>query len=90
MAVYIYQLPHWPKFSWNQEKLTPLLAEIRSRQGRLLGRMEALGFKLRAEANLQTRRTEIDSLTLTQEALAAGDWNALFPTHDNSLLPGST
>jgi Fic family protein len=53
MAIYIHQLPHWPRFSWNQERLTPLLAEIRSRQGRLLGRMEALGFKLKAEANLQ-------------------------------------
>ncbi len=54
MPIYIHQLPHWPKFSWNQEQLIPLLAQIRGRQGRLLGRMEALGFKLKAEANLQT------------------------------------
>ena len=54
MAVYIHQLPHWPAFRWNHEKISPLLARIRNRQGRLLGRMEALGFNLRAEANLET------------------------------------
>jgi Fic family protein len=59
MAIYIHQLPHWPRFNWNQEKLAALLAEVRSRQGRLLGRMEALGFKLRAEANLQTLTLDI-------------------------------
>lgn len=64
MAIYIHQLPHWPKFSWNQEKLAPILAEIRSRQGRLLGRMETLGFKLKAEANLQI---------LTQDVLKSSE-----------------
>lgn len=59
MAIYIHQLPHWPKFTWNQERLTPLLAEIRSRQGRLLGRMEALSFQLKAEANLQTLTLDV-------------------------------
>ena len=59
MAVYIHQLPHWPKFTWNQESVSTLLAEIRSRQGRLLGRMEALGFQLKAEANLQTLTLDV-------------------------------
>lgn len=53
MSVYIHQLPHWPRFVWDHERVTPLLAEVRNRQGRLLGRMEGLGFQLRAEANLQ-------------------------------------
>lgn len=59
MAIYIHQLPHWPRFTWNQETVSPLLAEIRSRQGRLLGRMEALGFQLQAEANLQTLTLDV-------------------------------
>lgn len=59
MAIYIHQLPHWPKFTWNQESVSTLLAEIRSRQGRLLGRMEALGFQLKAEANLQTLTLDV-------------------------------
>lgn len=53
MAIYIYQLPDWPDFTWDQEKLTKRLAEVRHRQGRLLGRMEGLGFPLQKEATLQ-------------------------------------
>lgn len=59
MSVYIHQLPHWPKFSWNQESLTPLLTYIRNRQGRLMGRMEAMGFQLKAEANLKTLTLDV-------------------------------
>ncbi|MCF1715404.1 DUF4172 domain-containing protein [Flavihumibacter sp. RY-1] len=59
MAIYIYQLPHWPRFVWDQEMISPLVAGIRSRQGRLLGRMEALGFQLKAEANLQTLTLDV-------------------------------
>src|SRR5205809_2777164 len=51
---YIYQLRGWPTFQWNQEKLASLLTNVRHRQGRLLGRMEGIGFKLQAEANLNT------------------------------------
>ncbi|MDQ6762857.1 MAG: Fic family protein [Bacteroidota bacterium] len=51
---YIHQLKKWPYFKWNQQKLTELLTDIRHRQGRLLGRMEGLGFHLRAEATLET------------------------------------
>lgn len=53
MSHYIHQLSQWPGFHWNQDQITVLLSEIRNRQGRLLGRMEGLGFGLQAEANLQ-------------------------------------
>jgi len=59
MARYIHQLPDWPKFHWDQEALAGPLAEIRHRQGRLLGRMESLGFKLQKEAELETLTLEI-------------------------------
>jgi Fic family protein len=59
MAIYIHQLPHWPRFTWNQESVSKLLAGIRNRQGRLLGRMEAMGFSLQAEANLQTLTLDV-------------------------------
>lgn len=49
---YIYQRPDWPNFTWNVEKLFQLLASVRHRQGKLLGRMESLGFNLQAEATL--------------------------------------
>lgn len=53
MSVFLYQLPHWPRFVWDHERITPLLAEVRHRQGRLLGRIEGMGFQLKTEANLQ-------------------------------------
>jgi Fic family protein len=59
MQTYIHQTPDWPKFRWNQERLSTPLAAVRHRQGRLLGRMEGLGFTLRAEANLQSLTEEV-------------------------------
>jgi Fic family protein len=52
--MYIYQRPDWPYFTWDSSTLATLLAEVRHRQGRLLGRMEGLGFTLREEALLHT------------------------------------
>lgn len=57
--MYIYQLREWPNFQWNSELISPLLAEVRHRQGRLLGRMENLGFRLQEEASLQTLTTDV-------------------------------
>jgi len=45
MSRYIHQLPDWPGFHWNQEALQASLAAVPHKQGRLLGRMEALGFR---------------------------------------------
>lgn len=59
MAVYIYQLAGWPAFHWNLEKVAPLLVDVRYRQGRLLGRMEGLGFKLQEEATLHTLTLDV-------------------------------
>lgn len=54
MAVFIHQLEDWPEFRWDHEKLAGLLAEVRHHQGRLLGKMESLGFSLQNEASLET------------------------------------
>ncbi|TXJ26047.1 MAG: Fic family protein [Chitinophagaceae bacterium] len=59
MPVYIYQLPDWPRFTWQQDQIAVLLSEVRHRQGRLLGRMESLGFNLQAEASLQTLTLDV-------------------------------
>ena len=59
MAVYIYQLPNWPRFTWQQDQIAALLVEVRHRQGRLLGKMESLGFNLQAEASLQTLTLDV-------------------------------
>src|ERR1035437_6395827 len=59
MSPYIYDQPDWPKFHWNREHLAERLAAVRHEQGRLLGRMESLGFKLRQEAVLQTLTDDV-------------------------------
>lgn len=59
IADYIHQLHNWPRFTWRQEKVADLLAETRHRQGRLLGRMESLGFNLQEEASLETLTLDV-------------------------------
>ena len=59
MSRSIHELPDWPDFQWDQEKLAGPLAALRHRQGRLIGRMETLGFSLRAEATLQTLTLDV-------------------------------
>ncbi|WP_237672375.1 DUF4172 domain-containing protein, partial [Agrobacterium tumefaciens] len=44
---YIWQSPQWPKFEWKLEHLAPRLAAVRLDQGRLIGRVESLGFRTR-------------------------------------------
>ena len=57
--MYIHERKEWPEFRWNQSALTGRLAEVRHAQGRLLGRMETLGFPLREEATLQTLTQDV-------------------------------
>jgi len=59
MSSYIHELTDWAKFHWSEDKLASQLARVRHRQGRLIGRMEGLGFQLKAEAVLQTLTEEI-------------------------------
>lgn len=59
MPRYIYQQKGWPHFTWVEDRFTPLLIEVRHKQGKLLGQMEGLGFSLQAEANLQTLTSDV-------------------------------
>lgn len=59
MSDYIHLLRDWPKFHWDQDALAAPLADIRHRQGRLLGRMESLGFALQKEAELETLTLDV-------------------------------
>ncbi len=56
---YIHQNTQWPSFRWNDKQLAEPLAAVRHRQGRLIGRMEVLGFDLRSEAVLQTLTEDV-------------------------------
>jgi Fic family protein len=59
MSTYIHQMDAWPQFRWSDEKVATPLAAVRHHQGRLIGRMESLGFPLKAEAVLQTLTEDV-------------------------------
>ena len=93
---YIHELKNWPKFHWSQDRLAEQLADVRHRQGRLIGRMESLGFGLRAEAMLQTltedviKSSEIEGEKLDKEQVRSSiarrlgmDVGALTPADRN-------
>jgi Fic family protein len=57
--VYIHEKDNWTNFTWNEKIISKKLAETRNLQGRLLGKMESLGFDLQDEAALNTLTLEI-------------------------------
>jgi Fic family protein len=57
--MYIWNKPKWPAFTWDNDALSKLLAQVSRQQGRLLGKMEALGFGLRNEAHLHTLTEDV-------------------------------
>ena len=69
METYIYQQADWPNFKWDHDVLAVLLGKVRNLQGKIVGKMETLGFELRGEAVLETltqdvvKSTEISSLS---------------------------
>ena len=59
IMAFIHQQAGWPDFKWDASSLSPLLAEVRNAQGRLLGRMDGLGIPLRAQATLTTLTADV-------------------------------
>ncbi len=59
MSTYIHQRRAWPNFYWEVSQIADLLAAVRNKQGRLLGRMESLGFELKSVAVLESLALEI-------------------------------
>src|SRR5882724_10825946 len=97
MPSYIHERPEWPRFYWDQAALANQLAAVRHRQGRLIGRMQALGFPLREEAVLQTltedvlKSSEIEGEILNKDqvrssiALRLGMDAAALPSADRDV-----
>ena len=57
--MWLHEHRDWPSFTWGGETLATKLADIRHQQGRLLGRMESLGFELKREASLSTLTSDV-------------------------------
>ncbi|MBE8191539.1 MAG: Fic family protein [Alphaproteobacteria bacterium] len=71
--MYIHNQKNWPRLTIDHTKTADLLADVRHLQGKLLGRMETLGFILQEEASLETlthdvtKTSEIEGETLDAE-----------------------
>ena len=61
---YIYEYSNWPVFEWDDSKIQLVLGQVRHLQGRVLGQMSSLGFKVQEEALLST---------LTQDVLKSSE-----------------
>jgi Fic family protein len=72
-GTYIHERKGWPDFRWDRARIAARLVDMRHRQGRLIGRMEGLGYQLRAEAVLNTltedvlKSSEIEGETLDRD-----------------------
>jgi len=57
--MYLWEQSKWPELTWDAGRLAALLADVSREQGRLLGRMQDLGFDLRREAHLSTLTEDV-------------------------------
>lgn len=57
--MYIHEKANWTDFTWDDNKVMTKLGEVRNLQGRLLGKMESLGFDLQTEAVLNTLTLDV-------------------------------
>jgi len=96
MNKYIHQLIDWPHFTWDNDDLLYTLGNVRNVQGKLVGKMESLGFDLRKEAVLETmtldiiKSTEIEGEILNPEQVRSSiarrlgmDFPGLVPSDRN-------
>jgi len=73
MAKYIYEYKNWPHFTWNEKEILSLLSEVRLLQGKIIGQMSTLGFKVKSDSILSTltldvlKSSEIEGETLNYE-----------------------
>lgn len=78
-AVYIWELPDWPRFQWDARRLLPAVADARFRHGRFLGTMAAAGLEMR-------RETELTAATADAVATSAIEGETLPPASVRSSI----
>lgn len=68
--MYIHETENWTNFTWDNEIILPKLASVRYLQGKLLGRMEHIGFELTEKATLESLLLDVvDSSKIEGEFL---------------------
>ncbi|MCE2494811.1 MAG: Fic family protein [Alphaproteobacteria bacterium] len=71
--MFIWQRPEWPQFRQDEARLGRVLADTRHAQGKLLGRMEALGFDMRSEATLRMLTEDVVKTSEIEGEILAPD-----------------
>lgn len=66
---YIQEHTKWPAFFWDTDYIIDKLGALRYRQGKLLGKMESLGFELQQESSLAILTADI-----TQSSSIEGEY----------------
>ena len=91
---YIHEHSNWTKWQWSDTQLLPLVSRVRLLQGRLLGKMQTLGFDLNVEAQLDAvtleiiKTSEIEGETLNNEQVRSSVARHL--GIDNASMPAAT
>lgn len=89
LNVYIHQHDTWPSFTWRNEELLFSLGNVRNMQGRLIGKMEALGFPLKEEAVLETLTQDVlKSTEIEGEFLSAAQVRSSLARHLGMEISG--
>ena len=57
--MYIHEKQNWTNFNWDHAKISMLLISVRYLQGRILGRMESLGFEFSERATLESLISDV-------------------------------
>ncbi len=90
---YIWQQDDWPSFHWDDRRLLILIEQAAHNQGRLLGRMDGLGFDLKDEARLHAltddvlNSSEIEGEYLPENEVRSSIARTLGMKHIKDLVP---
>lgn len=71
--MYIWERKSWPKFTWDNDTVAGLLAQTSREQGRLIGKMEGLGFEHRGEAHLHILTEDVVKTSEIEGEILARD-----------------
>ncbi len=73
MHHWIWEGPDWPNFTWEAEKIQPLLSHARLMQGKLLGLLQAFTPQTREELNLHAIMDEMITTSAIEGAIIDRD-----------------
>lgn len=65
-AMYLHERENWTNFTWDDRIITPLVGDARFAQGKLLGRLEDIGFDLSCEIEVSSLSDEVIASSLIE------------------------